>query len=526
MPKSELGPPGSHREAAQDRRTMIEKRRVTTQFGSLLAILGPAGLLFGLFSLLAIIFGLVVLAREYDRLRQTSREALRPVVAGWVRTVPVHDLGWTLVDYADRWRRAPSAERAGRLDELRIALRRLGDELNRHGRRAPLIEIVSLDLSTRGGPVLASWRPKSDHPIDPDLADRIPLLPASSSGPAIDLAVQYHAAPEIERAAAGLETPYHRLLVALLGLSIYPLLCLIYMVMQARVLRDRAAREAAQAATLDLADRTCHELGNVAFVLSNERRNLADHLDLVDRFVAEEQDAIATAAARAGLTPAQAERLKTALRREYADRGIDPAVELEAGASVARVVCGQIAVCADYMALTVRELDSYLKQSSLPVCTEPINVVACLDDAVALLTPRLEAASIHLEHPSTGAVSALGDRRLLVHALVNLLKNAIEAIATSVPAPCIRLSIEEDHDTVWIEVADNGPGIPADLQPRLFEVGYSTKGAGRGRGLNVVRDSIAAQRARITLESTPETGTRFRIGLRRAGAGSVTHESH
>ena len=186
----------------------------------------------------------------------------------------------------------------------------------------------------------------------------------------------------------------------MLGLSGYSLLCLGYMVLHARSLRERAAREAAREATLDLADRTCHELGNVVFVLSNERSNLADHLDLVQRFVDEEPEVLAAAGRRAGLDPAQAERLRAALRREYAARGLDPEVELRDGVALARDVCRQIAVCSEYIALTVRELDGYLKQTALPVAPEPVAVSACLDDALALLGPRLEAAGAQVERPA------------------------------------------------------------------------------------------------------------------------------
>src|SRR5947208_385432 len=88
---------------------------------------------------------------------------------------------------------------------------------------------------------------------------------------------------------------------------------------RARHRRARIAREAAAEATLDLADRTCHELGNVAFVVANERRNLSSHIELLERFVAEDGAAHAGAARRAGLDPSTASRFGQALRREYAD---------------------------------------------------------------------------------------------------------------------------------------------------------------------------------------------------------------
>src|SRR5262249_36931675 len=170
------------------------------------------------------------------------------------------------------------------------------------------------------------------------------------------------------------------------------------------------------------------------------------------------------------------ERLQAALRREYADRGIDPSVELFGGVEIARDVCRQVAVCSDYIALTVRELDAYLKQSSLPLRTRPVLVNDCLDDALSLLAPSLEASAAEVTRvtPEGPSILVLADRRLLVHALVNLLKNAIEAAASAGRPPHVTLELRRDGPTAWIEVADDGPGISEAALPRLFELRYST----------------------------------------------------
>jgi signal transduction histidine kinase len=495
-------------------------RRFLEPWRRLHAILGTPGILLGLFSLGTLAFGLAILAREYDRMRRTGREALRPVLADWVRTVPIHYLGWTLVDYAARWRDA--ADRDAALSELRAALQRLGDQLDRpEFRQSQLVEILALDFGLRGGATLASWRPSGDRAASSaDLIDHVEVLPAEPPQPALELAIRFRVAPEIERAAAGLEASYRRLVLAVAGLALFPLLCLIYMVLQARAWSDRAAREAAQDATLDLADRTCHELGNVAFVLANERRNLSDHLDQIERFVKQDPDALQHAARRAGLDPAQTERLVKALQRERAERGIDPAVELAGGLTIARDVCRQVAVCSDYIALTVRELDGYLKHTAQPVASAPTSVNACLDDALAILGPRLESASVQVERPREGDWTVLADRRLLVHALVNLLKNALEATAATGRPARIRLAVEADRSLVWIIVQDNGGGLPPEAMSRLFDVSYSTKGPGRGRGLRIVRESIAVQGGRIAVRNQPGSGAEFRIGLPPAPATS------
>ena len=139
----------------------------------------------------------------------------------------------------------------------------------------------------------------------------------------------YRVVPEIAEAVSDVETSYHRLLLALLGLSGYSLLCLGYMVLHARALRERVAREAASAATLDLADRTCHELGNVAFVVANERRNLASHIDLLERFVAEDAAAHAEAARRAGLDPVAGGPVRARPPPRVRRRGDRPRVRAE-----------------------------------------------------------------------------------------------------------------------------------------------------------------------------------------------------
>ncbi|MCA1686319.1 MAG: sensor histidine kinase, partial [Planctomycetia bacterium] len=101
------------------------------------------------------------------------------------------------------------------------------------------------------------------------------------------------------------------------------------------------------------------------------------------------------------------------------------------------------------------------------------------------------------------------------HALVNLLKNAFEAVSTP-PArgtPEITLSARVEGETVWFSVSDNGPGFSPGSRKRIFEDRYSTKGPGRGRGLAIVRESVYVQDGEIQVGDRPGGGTEFRIGL-------------
>ncbi|MGE3820039.1 MAG: PAS domain-containing sensor histidine kinase [Isosphaeraceae bacterium] len=491
-------------------------RRATAALARLRILLGAPGLMIAGFSATSFAFGLFVLLREYDRPREVASRSTRTLLENWVRTPDY--LGLTLFDYVDLWRRSPLTERENRLAALRNALGRLGEDLDEFARRVPMLHVLSLDLVTDAEERLGVWRSQNAGPSSfPPVRDRIAMTPAGES-PGVSLRLSYRVAPTFAEGVNQLETAYLRVLLALLGLSGFSLLCLGYLILHTRALSDRVAREAAQDATLDLADRTCHELGNGVFVLANERRNLVEHLDLIERFLDEDRPAREAAALRSGLDPATFARWDHALRREYGRRGLDPDLELRASLAIARQVCRQIGTCSEYIGMTVRELDSFLRRSALPVEIGPVSVLECAEEATALLQPRSDASGVKVEISveDGAALRALADRRLLIHALVNLLKNAIEAVGSVADSPRVTLTARAECRSVVLDVTDDGPGLDPETRAKLFAPGFSTKGVGRGRGLAIVRDSVHAQRGAIEVLDGPGRGATFRLTLPRA----------
>ena len=134
---------------------------------------------------------------------------------------------------------------------------------------------------------------------------------------------------------------------------------------------------------------------------------------------------------------------------------------------------------------------------------------------MTLLAPRLESAEARVERPGTAGapIRVTGDRRLLTHALVNLLKNAVEAAAGAGIEPVVTLTIRPDGETGWIEVADNGPGISEADRRLIFDDGFSTKGVGRGQGLALVRESVRLQGGQIGVAPRTGGGAIFSLGL-------------
>ena len=106
------------------------------------------------------------------------------------------------------------------------------------------------------------------------------------------------------------------------------------------------------------------------------------------------------------------------------------------------------------------------------------------------------------------------DTQRIQEVFINLIFNAAQAIKGS---GRITITAWEDggSDEVIIDVHDTGPGIPPEIQGRLFDPFYTTKeeGQGTGLGLSVVYGIIQKHRGNITVESSPEQGTSFVLRL-------------
>lgn len=106
------------------------------------------------------------------------------------------------------------------------------------------------------------------------------------------------------------------------------------------------------------------------------------------------------------------------------------------------------------------------------------------------------------------------DPEQLYRVLVNLVRNARQAIASSGRSGIIRIGAYEDDEAWWILVADDGPGLPAKARENLFQPfrGGATKG-GSGLGLAISSELIRGHGGRLELRSASEGGTTFAICL-------------
>lgn len=128
-------------------------------------------------------------------------------------------------------------------------------------------------------------------------------------------------------------------------------------------------------------------------------------------------------------------------------------------------------------------------------------------------------------------VTNIEDASLSVHAdptrlhqvIMNLCANAAEAIGAERGSITISVARHVAGEQVSLVVADDGPGMPPDVQTRVFEPFFTTKLAGKGTGLGlaVVANLIGEMRGRVSLESELGSGTRFEILLPEVPAAVV-----
>jgi len=111
------------------------------------------------------------------------------------------------------------------------------------------------------------------------------------------------------------------------------------------------------------------------------------------------------------------------------------------------------------------------------------------------------------------------DEPLVRQAIGNLLRNAVEATPHGGGRVTVTGAIEEGGETLRIEIADSGAGIPTELLPRLFTPFVTTKEQGTGLGLALAQKAIVSHDGAIAAENAPGGGARFTVRLpRRAPA--------
>lgn len=151
-----------------------------------------------------------------------------------------------------------------------------------------------------------------------------------------------------------------------------------------------------------------------------------------------------------------------------------------------------------------------LQSETLPITFQPVRLDALIRDTV--LRAQARYRNLRLETSLASCPPVLADSVRLAQVLENLFSNA----AKYAPGAPVSVTLTNEVDTQQIVVADQGPGIPGEHLPLIFERFYrvqSGSGSGSGLGLFICRKIIEAHGGSIFAESQPGQGTRFVIRL-------------
>ena len=169
---------------------------------------------------------------------------------------------------------------------------------------------------------------------------------------------------------------------------------------------------------------------------------------------------------------------------------------------------------ADRVRDIVSEIRSFARRS--PSVQRPTSVAAAVRQALLLVEPRRRQLGVEVLAGLPEDLLVRADPLRLEQVLVNVLRNALEAAATTPGPKRVEVSAARDEAFARITVRDSGPGIPADVLPRIFEPFFTTKprGQGLGLGLSISAMIMEEQGGRLEGGNAPEGGAEFRLILR------------
>lgn len=160
-------------------------------------------------------------------------------------------------------------------------------------------------------------------------------------------------------------------------------------------------------------------------------------------------------------------------------------------------------------------VESYRRLTRLPKpAARLLNVSELFDRIVQLMGPEFKRRGIEVRQsvePQTLEIHA--DPDLLEQALINLIRNAIDAVA-GVSQPCIRMTAELDpNGRPLLSVEDNGHGMDEHVRENIFVPFFTTKRHGSGVGMNLVRQIMRSHHGQVGVRSAPGAGTAIRLSF-------------
>jgi two-component system sensor kinase FixL len=160
----------------------------------------------------------------------------------------------------------------------------------------------------------------------------------------------------------------------------------------------------------------------------------------------------------------------------------------------------------------IERLRAFVKKAAPERKAEPLLTLMEEAKTLALIgTPEYDVV-VHLR-AAPDLPRVIVDKIQIQQVLVNILRNAIEALASSPRRKIVVEAARGDEGYVVVSVTDTGPGLAQSVADRLFQPFVTTKPHGMGVGLSLCRAIIEAHNGRLWAEQNPEGGAIFRFAI-------------
>jgi len=160
----------------------------------------------------------------------------------------------------------------------------------------------------------------------------------------------------------------------------------------------------------------------------------------------------------------------------------------------------------------IRHLREFVTRGETEKAPEDLRKLIEEAGALALVGSREQGVRSEFQF-TTKAKQVLVDRVQIQQVLINLMRNAMEAMRESRRRELIVRTANAEPGYIVIEVADTGPGISDEIAARLFQPFVTTKANGMGIGLSISKRIVEAHSGAISVNSNDEGGTTFRFSL-------------
>ncbi len=159
-------------------------------------------------------------------------------------------------------------------------------------------------------------------------------------------------------------------------------------------------------------------------------------------------------------------------------------------------------------------VETYRKLTRLPQPDKkPISLGELFESIITLINYEPKNKQVKIEREVVPAnLEIMADKKQVTQVLINLLKNALEALSNTENGKIILKGEINEYGRAQISVTDNGPGIPGDLMDKIFVPFFTTKESGSGVGLSLSRQIMQLHGGSLKVDSKPQN-TSFTINF-------------